>query len=85
MSTPRVLIAGAGIGGLTAAIALRARGIHVQLYEAASEPARGTGLGLSIVQGIARAHRGEIQAGNDPGGGAVFTIRIPAETGERPS
>lgn len=46
MSTPRVLIAGAGIGGVTAAIALRAKGMHVKLYEAASEPAGGTGLGL---------------------------------------
>jgi 2-polyprenyl-6-methoxyphenol hydroxylase-like FAD-dependent oxidoreductase len=46
MSTPRVLIAGAGIGGITAAIALRARGIHVKLFEATSEPAGGTGLGL---------------------------------------
>ncbi len=45
----------------------------------------GTGLGLSIVQGITRAHRGEILAGNDPGGGAVFTIRIPVETGEKPA
>ncbi len=45
----------------------------------------GTGLGLSIVQGILRAHRGEIAAGNDPGGGAVFTIRIPVETGEQPA
>ncbi|HVM62668.1 MAG TPA: sensor histidine kinase KdpD [Verrucomicrobiae bacterium] len=45
----------------------------------------GTGLGLSIVQGIVGAHRGEISAGNDPEGGAVFTIRIPVETGERPA
>ena len=45
----------------------------------------GTGLGLSIVQGIPRAHQGEIAAGNDPGGGAVFTIRIPVETGEKPA
>jgi two-component system sensor histidine kinase KdpD len=45
----------------------------------------GTGLGLSIVQGITRAHQGEIRARNEPGGGAVFTIRIPVETGERPA
>ena len=45
----------------------------------------GTGLGLSIVKGIARAHRGSIEAENSPEGGAMFTIRIPVETEERPA
>jgi two-component system sensor histidine kinase KdpD len=44
----------------------------------------GTGLGLSIVQGIARAHHGDIDAENSPTGGAVFTIRLPVETTARP-
>jgi two-component system, OmpR family, sensor histidine kinase KdpD len=45
----------------------------------------GTGLGLSIVQGIARAHHGEIDAENNPAGGAMFTIRAPVETTARPA
>lgn len=38
----------------------------------------GTGLGLSICQRIVVAHGGTISAGNDPAGGAEFTIRLPA-------
>jgi two-component system sensor histidine kinase KdpD len=56
-----------------------------KFYRGSDARPGGTGLGLSIVQGIARAHYGEIEAENDPGGGAVFAIRIPVETGEKPA
>ncbi len=38
----------------------------------------GSGLGLAIVRTVARAHGGEAQAANLPGGGAEVTLRIPA-------
>lgn len=38
----------------------------------------GSGLGLAIVDAIARAHRGECVVTETPGGGATFTIHIPA-------
>ncbi|MFC4602083.1 HAMP domain-containing sensor histidine kinase [Rhodococcus kronopolitis] len=37
----------------------------------------GSGLGLAMVQQIAQAHGAAIGAGNRPGGGAVFTVRLP--------
>ena len=37
----------------------------------------GTGLGLSISYEIVKKHGGEIRAESPPGGGAVFTIRLP--------
>lgn len=43
----RVAIVGAGIGGLTAAIALRQRGVDVHVYEQAAE-LKGLGAGVSI-------------------------------------
>ena len=45
---PKVLIIGAGIGGLTAAIALRQAGFQVEVFERAAELKEiGAGLGLS--------------------------------------
>jgi signal transduction histidine kinase len=40
----------------------------------------GTGLGLAIVRHLVELHGGEVTAANRPGGGALFTIRLPAET-----
>lgn len=37
----------------------------------------GTGLGLAMSHQIVLSHRGWIDAANIPGGGAVFTVRIP--------
>jgi PAS domain S-box-containing protein len=41
-------------------------------------PGRGTGLGLSICKSVMKEHNGTIEAANAPGGGAVFTITMPA-------
>jgi signal transduction histidine kinase len=38
----------------------------------------GSGLGLPIVHAIVTQHSGTINAENVPGGGARFTVRLPA-------
>jgi signal transduction histidine kinase len=40
--------------------------------------AKGMGIGLTIVRSIVRSHRGEIEARNNPTGGATFTAVFPA-------
>jgi two-component system sensor histidine kinase KdpD len=51
--------------------------IFDKFYRAANAPAGGTGLGLAIVKGFVEAQGGRANAENRPGGGAVFTVRIP--------
>lgn len=45
----------------------------------------GSGIGLWIAQQIIVAHGGTIQAANAPGGGAVFTVRLPRRPSDKPN
>ncbi|MGH9026515.1 MAG: ATP-binding protein [Acidimicrobiia bacterium] len=38
----------------------------------------GSGLGLSIVAAVVTVHGGRAEASREPGGGAVFTVHLPA-------
>jgi two-component system, OmpR family, sensor histidine kinase KdpD len=48
-----------------------------KFFRAPRAPTGGSGLGLTIVKGFVEAHGGTVGAGNRPGGGAVFTLRLP--------
>ena len=50
-----------------------------KFYRGDPDRAGGLGLGLSIARGFAEAHGGRVAAGNQPGGGARFTIFLPLE------
>ncbi|MDO5640797.1 MAG: HAMP domain-containing sensor histidine kinase, partial [Paracoccus sp. (in: a-proteobacteria)] len=43
----------------------------------------GAGLGLKMVRDIARAHGGEAEIEDAPGGGAIFRIRLPVDAGAK--
>jgi signal transduction histidine kinase len=47
--------------------------------KARSRETGGTGLGLSIVKHLVGLHGGDVAAENRAGGGALFTVRLPAE------
>ncbi|TNC25850.1 sensor histidine kinase [Amycolatopsis alkalitolerans] len=49
--------------------------------DAARARSAGSGLGLAIARENANLHGGSIAAGNSPGGGAVFTLRLPRWAG----
>ena len=56
-----------------------------RFYRGANSRGRqGSGLGLAIVRQVAQQHGGSVTAGNAPGGGAVFEIRLPTAPAEAP-
>jgi signal transduction histidine kinase len=72
-----------GEDALTLAVADRGGGLPAALGERIFDPftttkETGLGLGLSICKRIAAAHGGTLSAANRAGGGAVFTLRLPA-------
>ncbi|MCI0581346.1 MAG: HAMP domain-containing histidine kinase [Chloroflexi bacterium] len=49
-----------------------------RFWRARNAPSGGTGLGLAIAAWIVEGHGGTIRAGNRPGSGARFAVRIPS-------
>lgn len=52
--------------------------IFEKFYRVPGAPSGGAGLGLAIVRDIAEAHGGEVAVDAAPGGGARFTLSVPA-------
>jgi 2,6-dihydroxypyridine 3-monooxygenase len=69
-AAPRVAVVGGSIGGLTAALVLRALGCEVDVYERASAPLEGRGAGIVL-------HRETLRWPTGPGGRAVEEISTP--------
>ena len=53
-------------------------------FQRADQRGGGGGLGLSIVRRTVEAHHGSIDVGEAPGGGTIFTLRLPAVRVEAP-
>lgn len=53
--------------------------VFEKFYRLTNTKTGGTGLGLSIVKGFIEAHNGIVELKNRPQGGAVFSIKLPAE------
>jgi salicylate hydroxylase len=75
LGKPRILIAGAGIGGIVAALALLQRGFAVSLYEQAAE-LRELGAGVQISPNGSRVLR---ELGLEPAMGAIASVPTAKE------
>ncbi|MBF0318722.1 MAG: PAS domain S-box protein [Nitrospirae bacterium] len=53
-----------------------------QVQSDAARSYGGTGLGLSIVKEFTELHKGTIEVGESPGGGALFVVRLPLKAPE---
>jgi len=51
--------------------------IFDKFFRAPTAPTGGSGLGLTIVKGFVEAHGGTVTAENRPGGGVIFSMRLP--------
>jgi PAS domain S-box-containing protein len=77
-------------GEVFLAVADRGEGVDASLREEIFLPfystkPRGSGFGLAIVARIVELHGGTVQVDPRPGGGALFTLRLPEpDRGERP-
>lgn len=57
------------------------KGMRTKIFEPFyTTRATGTGLGLAFVDRIVTEHGGSVTVGNAPAGGALFEIRLPAES-----
>lgn len=54
--------------------------VFEKFYRLKNSSTGGTGLGLSIVKGFVEAHHGTVKLSRNEGGGALFTLNIPAES-----
>src|SRR5262249_7065350 len=81
------LEARAAEGGVEIAVIDSGPGVPEDLRGRVFEPCfttrdKGTGLGLAVARQIVEAHSGRIAVGERAGGGACFSIRLPAAPAE---
>src|SRR5690606_21749064 len=92
-ATPVFVTAGIERGGARAFFTVADRGpgfppamrerLFKKFARGGAARAGGLGLGLSIVRGFIAAQGGEVVVGENPGGGAVFTLYLPHAAPER--